>query len=1671
MACEGAVCGTGGWAGPLPGDPDNNAILSAFGVADGIQLSWTLPLTNAYAVSFVKIFRGTTGLFVNAVHIKTEGGDSYLDRIPVNDFQTYFYWIQIVTINGTELDVIGPASAAPINGFYELAARLSGKIDSSFLAGELRDHLDLIDVNAANIAAEVQNRLSENQAFANVLAAVQADVDGAITLVQSEITERSSADAALVDSVNALAVGLDGNAAAIVDEQIARISADGAMAADIQTLFTTVDGVNATIHEVETTKVGYSVLSSTKAIYDGDGVLDVYPALAYPAEDFPEYAINRKRIIDKNGVTEWNAIPANASRQVEWVVGLPLASAVKSVVVAGPDGYAGLEQAFLAQQDLNDGFKAMYTAKVDVNGVVGGFGLYNDGETVDALFDVDNFAVGKADQSIKPFIIDTSGPTPIISLNGQVYIGNRTAEAVATQLAQTQVKSICFQRATNRPATPTGGSYISPTPAGWSDGIPTGTLPVWMATRIFTSDALSPQQAGWTTPEKVGELGAGTKAQFSVDGATSWHDTPSTNDYYMRTGTSTDGGATWNYAGAVKIKGETGAQGNQGIQGIAGTPGADGVTYYTWIKYADTPTTGMSDFPSGKKYLGVAYNKTTPTESSTYADYAWSLIQGDQGIPGPAGADGQTTYTWIKYADSAAGAGMSDSPTGKTYIGIAPNKSTATESTTAGDYTWALIQGPQGPQGNPGTNGVRGSRSFYVSGQTVWSSTLATTTATVDGGPILNDVVTQYGTGFSQTRFWNGSTWLTITVAIDGNLLVTGTVAGTALVANSVTADKIDSRGLSIKDASGNVILAAGSALRSDLAPQANANLVRGFKSWYRDGTINVNNAMEAVDGTYLRIPNGQNYVGARSPTLALSIGGTYTVSFKARSSVAGRVLHVDLSPDTLPESSVTLTSGMVAYSFTWTSTSADMANCVLRFFAEEQSGDIFIVDPKLEAGSTKSAWVAHSLDVSNINITMGADGQLSGAGGGQVTIGGLGYTGDLNATKNTVTSSTTAPASPTDGDVWIDTNAPVTIKTRVAGAWVAGGNVATSLAHVNGTEATKLSGIAVGATANVVTSGVFASRPTGANGDFYYATNTSVLYQKVAGSWVQCGTVGAPVGTYVGSTLAQTVESNAATALSTANTAATNANAANALLTDIASDAKLTPSEKHDVRREWNIVINEKAGINTNAGLYAAAATANTAYNTAMQTLGTYLNNGAAYTLSTSTPPSWINDASLGTTTAIVGATFRSNWQAMYAARQALLNKIAEEAGKVSTWAGVSGTGKPADNATVGADATNLTVGIGSNLLRNSDFLLSDSGWSVGWVQNAAQSYTFSRDLASPDWTPKGGHTVGITRWGTTAGVIDFGFYGDIPVVAGARYEFSALLACHRTDSLIIIGWYDSTGTWISESGSPAGRAGGGTSLASWRAVTLFGTAPANAVSARVWVRTNPIDSGQINCFSWLTQPHFGRAGANQTTASQWTAANFVEQINSGNIGVYMADAAIGSAKIMDAAITNAKIGTAAIQSANIADAAITSAKIGNLVVSSAHIQDLTVDTIKIADGAITDTIIGTWGSSTTFVNSYYSPTYTITPDAQSNAVIIVQADYHTTSQGCVLKLFVDNVEVRSVLIDPVTQNFMAEAVGTASITFAVTLTAAAHTIKARVSGYMLKNKGGFMYIQGAKK
>lgn len=165
--------------------------------------------------------------------------------------------------------------------------------------------------------------------------------------------------------------------------------------------------------------------------------------------------------------------------------------------------------------------------------------------------------------------------------------------------------------------------------------------------------------------------------------------------------------------------------GPQGIPGI----GTDGKTTYLHIQYAQVqnPTAAqMSKTPN--KYIGT-YTDFSGVDSTDPTKYTWAKFEGDQG---QKGADGKSSYTWMKYATRPDGLDMSDNPdfvplldstgspildsageqiytvTQATYIGIATNKDTATESTNPADYTWSRFRGVDGYDGKDGANGIPG---------------------------------------------------------------------------------------------------------------------------------------------------------------------------------------------------------------------------------------------------------------------------------------------------------------------------------------------------------------------------------------------------------------------------------------------------------------------------------------------------------------------------------------------------------------------------------------------------------------------------------------------------------------------------------------------------------------------------------------------------------------------------------------------------------------------------------------------------------------------------------------------------------------------------------------------------------------------------------------------------
>lgn len=358
------VCGTGGWSGPLPGDPDNNVLLAAVPAFGGIDVSWTYPAINPFAVAHVLLHRGISANFNSSRLLQVVSGNFFYDKL--DGGVPYFYWIQIVSINGTLGELIGPASASARPLVTELLEQLTGQIDADVLAQSLKGTIDTISIVNSNLAAEILDRQTGETSLAQALEDVQDGVAQANTFIATEISSRVSANAAIAEQINLVVATLGSNLAAV----------STAMSADI-------NAVNGTVN-------------------------------------------------------------------------------------------------------------ALYTAKLTANGLVGGFGLSNNGTQVDAGFDVDTFWVGRTNtDKRKPFVIQ----------DGETFID----QAVIRDLTFTKLRD------------ETGSVMVVPDPVSGkaklkADYIDTNSISITGETiqgkMVITGNCITVYDAAGNVRVKIGDLTA-----------------------------------------------------------------------------------------------------------------------------------------------------------------------------------------------------------------------------------------------------------------------------------------------------------------------------------------------------------------------------------------------------------------------------------------------------------------------------------------------------------------------------------------------------------------------------------------------------------------------------------------------------------------------------------------------------------------------------------------------------------------------------------------------------------------------------------------------------------------------------------------------------------------------------------------------------------------------------------------------------------------------------------------------------------------------------------------------------------------------------------------------------------------------------------------------------------
>lgn len=144
-----------------------------------------------------------------------------------------------------------------------------------------------------------------------------------------------------------------------------------------------------------------------------------------------------------------------------------------------------------------------------------------------------------------------------------------------------------------------------------------------------------------------------------------------------------------------------------------GEPGKDGTTYYTWFKFADDEHGNGMSSSPDGKEYLGIAYNKETPVMSNNPEDYQWARITGEGVPGKPGKDGKTYYTWVRYADDASGNGMSDSPNGKYYIGFAYNKEVPTESSNPADYQWSKYKGDDGQDGV----GIKSITKYYLASE------------------------------------------------------------------------------------------------------------------------------------------------------------------------------------------------------------------------------------------------------------------------------------------------------------------------------------------------------------------------------------------------------------------------------------------------------------------------------------------------------------------------------------------------------------------------------------------------------------------------------------------------------------------------------------------------------------------------------------------------------------------------------------------------------------------------------------------------------------------------------------------------------------------------------------------------------------------------------------------
>ena len=257
-----------------------------------------------------------------------------------------------------------------------LLERLADSITESQLSKDLGERVELITVTETALRKEIESRIAE------MLVTNQR--------ISEEVTQRQSAFSELTQITSIVLAATNENRASIVDEVTARTGITDAHASRLNALDAKTDQSNAHIGTLQTaTANNQQAIASSKTELRSE----------FQQAD----AVNAGEITKTNAAINQESIArSNADSS--------LSSMITTVQSTANGNTSSIQSHSWAIAGINNQLNATWTVRADVNGLVGGIGLGNDGTTVDFFVRANRFALqGPSGSKSVPFIAYPEG--------------------------------------------------------------------------------------------------------------------------------------------------------------------------------------------------------------------------------------------------------------------------------------------------------------------------------------------------------------------------------------------------------------------------------------------------------------------------------------------------------------------------------------------------------------------------------------------------------------------------------------------------------------------------------------------------------------------------------------------------------------------------------------------------------------------------------------------------------------------------------------------------------------------------------------------------------------------------------------------------------------------------------------------------------------------------------------------------------------------------------------------------------------------------------------------------------------------------------------------------------------------------------------------------------------